>query len=52
MVWFGFWSKEAFNAFNNQQHAEMRQAIDMYAADDSLWCCIITGSGRGFVVDF
>ncbi len=39
---------EALNAFNTEQLAALRDAVDEVAADRSVRCAILTGEGRAF----
>lgn len=36
---------EAYNALNAQAHEELAEAFDAFAADDSQWVAILTGTG-------
>lgn len=36
------------NSFNDEMHAEVRDALEKVQADDSVRCLLLTGSGRGF----
>ncbi|MFN0185778.1 MAG: enoyl-CoA hydratase-related protein [Aquabacterium sp.] len=39
---------QALNSFTGALHRELRTALDAAAADSSVRCLVITGSGRGF----
>ena len=39
---------EVLNSFNGQMHAQLMQALDAAAADPSVRCLVLAGSGRAF----
>jgi 2-(1,2-epoxy-1,2-dihydrophenyl)acetyl-CoA isomerase len=39
---------DRLNAFNDEQHAALREALDACAAEDACRAVILTGAGRGF----
>ncbi len=39
---------DKLNSFNDEMHAEVRDALEKVQADDSVRCLLLTGNGRGF----
>ena len=39
---------DTLNSFNDEMHAEVRDALEKVQADDNVRCLLLTGSGRGF----
>ena len=39
---------KALNSFTAAMHAELREALDLAAADAAVRCVVLTGAGRGF----
>lgn len=39
---------DRLNSFNADMHAEIKQAMKLIRADDSVRCLVLTGKGRGF----
>ncbi|KXS14320.1 short chain enoyl-CoA hydratase [Gonapodya prolifera JEL478] len=38
----------ALNAFDSGLHNDMVDAMKWYEAEDDIWCCVLTGTGRAF----
>jgi 2-(1,2-epoxy-1,2-dihydrophenyl)acetyl-CoA isomerase len=39
---------DSLNSFTSEMHQELREAMDIVEADESVRCLMITGTGRGF----